>query len=198
MPPLASKSSIDPAGPGDLGGPGNAGLPPDWEPLGTVLRPHGTRGGLRFRLASPLSEWAAWPTRVAFLAARGRPRPFQLTRWRALPAGEALAEVVVPIAREDLLAYRGAALWCSKSVLPPPGDQQVYLFELLRRPAIDQAGNPLGVIVHAYDHGAGAVLSVLADDGQERLLPMAIVTVLTSAEGGPVRLHLPEALTSQW
>lgn len=134
--------------------------------LGVVGRPHGVRGLLH------VHSYTADPRDLAgygpLLDEQGR--TWSLT-WR----GDAVAELRdaagqgVPdrTAAEKLTNTR---LYVERDRLPPAGDEEFYLSDLVGLQAVGPAGETLGEIAVVHDYGAGTSLEITRA-GQPLLVP---------------------------
>ena len=127
--------------------------------MGVVGRPHGVRGLVR--LHSYTADPAALPGYGPFDDGQGR--RFAV-RWR----GEGIAEIAelvdggtLPVtdrtAAEKLVNLR---LYADRERLPPPGEDEYYLADLVGLQAVGADGGALGRVAAVHDHGAGAFLEI--------------------------------------
>jgi 16S rRNA processing protein RimM len=86
--------------------------------------------------------------------------------------------------RDAAARLTGTRLFVERDRLPPPGEEEFYLSDLIGLPAVTEAGGSLGRVRAVEDHGAGAFL-LLEDGAEERLLPFtrAVVPVVDLAAG---------------
>ena len=126
--------------------------------MGVVGRPHGVRGLVHVTsfTAEP-ADLAAFPLQDE----RGRRLALQ---WR----GEAIAAIGEVVGGETRwVRDRDAAarltnlrLYVPRAVLPPAGEDEFYLADLIGMAAHDAAGRPLGSVSAVHDYGAGASLEI--------------------------------------
>jgi 16S rRNA processing protein RimM len=127
--------------------------------LGVIGRPHGVRGLLRVHAhtAEPDGLFAYGP----LCDAAGR--------WFSLrPRGEGVCEVAEIVAGKRVpVTDRATAerlvnlrLYLPRERLPPPGEDEFYLADLVGLEAVDPAGRVLGPVAAVHDYGAGASLEI--------------------------------------
>jgi 16S rRNA processing protein RimM len=68
-------------------------------------------------------------------------------------------------------ALRGGLVEIDRSSLPPLGEGEYYLADLIGLPAVDRAGQPVGTIVSVENYGAGDLLEVELAGGKRSLIP---------------------------
>jgi 16S rRNA processing protein RimM len=102
--------------------------------IGRVGRPHGLDGSFVVEDASEDERWFAVGARVL------------------IAGGE--AEVVAskraggrPVLKLDQAAPRGAALEVERALLPEPGEDEYYVFQLVGLDVLEEDGRPLGKVM---------------------------------------------------
>jgi 16S rRNA processing protein RimM len=141
-----------------------------------IGRPHGVRGLVRLRA---FTEDPAAIARYSPLTDETGTRRFAITlKGGNLAAIEGVAD------RDAAQRLTGTRLYVERDRLPPPGEEEYYLADLIGLAAVTEAGESLGTIRAVEDHGAGAFL-VVAGAGREHLLPFtrAVVPVVDIAGG---------------
>ncbi len=128
--------------------------------LGEIGRPHGVRGLVRVRsfAAAPGGLTAYGP----LFDARGR-------RFALTLLAEGLARIEGVADRDAAAALTGTKLYVPRSALPPPGEEEFYLADLVGLAAVTAQGESLGAVRAVEDHGAGAFL--VLSGPPERLIP---------------------------
>jgi 16S rRNA processing protein RimM len=127
--------------------------------VGKVGRPHGLDGAFFVEDGSDDSRWFAVGARLF--------------------AGGAVAEVVAArrgaggrrVIRLDRAVERGTALEVERAALPPTGDDEFYVFELVGLEVVEEGGRPLGRVVgvepgvanDAIELEGGALLPLVGD-----------------------------------
>lgn len=137
--------------------------------IGLVGRPHGLRGevGVDFWADSPdLLRGTLW-----LRPGRGAPRPHTVAavrrhQGRPLVLFEGIAD------RSAAETLRGMHVLVPKDRLPEPGEDEVYLHELLGlRVLLNDTGTVLGTLDDVQMPGGQEVWSIRTADGKEVLLP---------------------------
>ncbi|WP_035068556.1 ribosome maturation factor RimM [Nitratidesulfovibrio termitidis] len=137
--------------------------------IGLVGRPHGLRGevGVDFWAESPeLLRGTLW-----LRPGRGAPRPHTVAavrrhQGRPLVLFEGIAD------RSAAETLRGMHVLVPKDRLPEPGEDEVYLHELLGlRVLLHDTGTALGTLDDVQMPGGQEVWSIRTADGKEVLLP---------------------------
>ena len=157
--------------------------------MGVVGRPHGVRGLVH------LHSYAAEPERLADYPAlrddRGR-------AWTVVWRGAGIAELrdehgQALAGREAAAAMTNRRLYVPRDVLPPAGDDEFYLADLVGLSVRDASDAPVGRIAEVHDYGAGPSLEIARDAAPPLLVPFtrACVPVVDIAAGF-VRIELPD------
>ncbi len=162
--------------------------------LGVIGKPHGVRG---------LVHVVSYTARPADLVAYGplsdeRGRRFTL-RWR----GEGLAEVTEIVGeRRVAVADRTGAekltntrLYIERDRLPPAGEDEFYLADLVGITALDEAGVKLGRVEAVHDYGGGASLEIMREGAPPLLLPFTRACVPLVDIAGDRLVVVPPAET---
>jgi 16S rRNA processing protein RimM len=79
--------------------------------------------------------------------------------------------------REAAARLTGTRLYADRAVLPPPGEDEYYLADLVGLAAEDAAGAPLGTVAAVHDHGAGTFLEIARGTGPALLVPFTRAAV---------------------
>ena len=141
--------------------------------MGVVGRPHGVRGLVHVQ--SFTAEPAALAEYAPLHDDAGR-------RWSLGWRGDGIAELrdeqghAVPdrTAAERLTNIR---LYVDRSQLPPPGDDEFYLADLVGLEARDAEGQFLGRVVQVHDYGAGTSLELARDGAPALIVPFTRTAV---------------------
>jgi 16S rRNA processing protein RimM len=141
--------------------------------LGVVGRAHGVRGLVR--ITSHTAEPADLTAYGPLSDAEGR---IYALRWKAEGVAE-IARIVDGVAmkvtdRAQAEKLTNTRLYVDRSVLPPAGDDEYYLTDLIGLAVVDPAGNRVGTVSVVHDYGAGASLEIAGSDG-------ALIIPFTSA-----------------
>lgn len=117
--------------------------------IGRVGKPHGLDGSF---VVEQASEDGRWFEPGAKLIVGGEPAEVVASK---TAAGR-------PVIRLDRKAERGAPLEVARASLPPTGDDEFYVFELIGLDVVEETGRPLGKVV---DVAAGVANDALELDG---------------------------------
>jgi 16S rRNA processing protein RimM len=132
--------------------------------IGVLARAHGVRGQLRVRLYDAGSTALEHVERVLV---DGEERRVERA---ARERDGYLLKLAGVDDRDAAEALRGRALAVFRDDVPPPGDDELYLADLVGCEVVDAAGEPLGTVAEVRP-GGGQDLLVLARDGLEVLVP---------------------------
>jgi 16S rRNA processing protein RimM len=79
--------------------------------------------------------------------------------------------------RDQASELAGASLEVEAGVLPPPGDDEMYVYELEGASVCDEQGVHLGTVRRLLDNGGQDLLDIESAEG-ERLLPLVDETLV--------------------
>jgi 16S rRNA processing protein RimM len=162
--------------------------------LGVIGRAHGVRGLVKVtsHTADPADLTAYGPLSDA----DGR----MLTlRWKA----EGVAEITRHINgaaikvtdRAEAEKLTNTRLFIDRSALPPPGENEFYLADLVGLAVVDAIGGMLGSVAAVHDYGAGASLEIMPLAGAPIIVPFTAACVPNvDIEGGQLTVRLPEEI----
>ncbi len=124
--------------------------------MGVVGRPHGVRGLVRVH---------AHAEDPASLSAYGPLIDEQGRRWTLTWRGAGVAALTGadgrPVAdRTAAQALTNLRLYIERDRLPPPGEEEFYLSDLVGLRAVTPDGSELGAVSVVHDYGAGASLEI--------------------------------------
>jgi 16S rRNA processing protein RimM len=135
--------------------------------MGVIGRPHGVRGLVH------VQSYTAEPQALAGYAPL---HDDQGRRWSLAWRGEGVAELRDEADRP--LPDRTAAealtnrrLYVDRTQLPPAGEDEFYLADLVGMEARDADGTPLGRVAEVHDYGAGASLELVRDGAPPLIVP---------------------------
>jgi 16S rRNA processing protein RimM len=145
--------------------------------VGEIGRPHGVRGLVKLR------SFTADPDAIAAygpLTDESGARRYALTL-----LGGGLARVQGVEDRDAAARLTGTRLYVERDRLPPPGEEEFYLADLIGLAAETEGGEGLGRVRAVEDHGAGTFRVLEGAVGGERLVPFtrAAVPVVDVAGG---------------
>lgn len=134
--------------------------------LAVVLGAHGLKGEVRVKAftAEPEKLGAYGPLH----AKDGR--LFTVEALRPGKTGEAVAALAEVRDREAAEALKGTELFVKRAALPDTESGEFYHADLVGLDAEDSDGRRIGKVLSVQNYGAGDVLVILADTGDEILL----------------------------
>jgi 16S rRNA processing protein RimM len=134
--------------------------------LGVITGAHGVRGEVR------LKSFTSSPEAIA--------------SYGAVALGDSGREVVIRVlkpAREEFIAQlegvgdrtaaeglKGSLLHIARDRLPPPGEDEVYVSDVIGLPVYRKDGSLLGEVAAIADYGAGDLLEIRSDDRRGTIL----------------------------
>lgn len=129
--------------------------------LAVVTGAHGVAGEVRLKVyADDLSAFANFNDGA-----------LTLRSLRPTPQG-AIARFAEVSDRNAAEALRGTALTVPRAALPPLGEGEYYHADLIGLAAVNDAGEPLGVVVAVENFGAGDVVEIERPSGKRFMAPM--------------------------
>lgn len=133
--------------------------------LAAVAGAHGVKGEVRLKLFSDSIDSLA-AHELLFVGGAER-------RLLSIRAGGAMA-----VARFEGIADRSAAealrsslIEIERATLPPLGEGEYYLSDLIGLVAVDGAGTEIGTVVAVENYGAGELLDIECAGGKRSLIP---------------------------
>lgn len=146
-------------------------MPGDRIRIGTVIKPHGIKGGLRVRASSD--------------ALLGLERVFVADReHKVARASRAGADVLLELEglgdRDAAAALRGAPLFADRAALPALGESELYVADLVGCQVFNASGARLGEVSATFHSGAHEVL-VVRGAGGELMLPF-VESIITGVD----------------
>jgi 16S rRNA processing protein RimM len=159
-------------------------------PMGTIGRPHGISGELIFRpyhpggfgignLPLPLTVTLGSPGEAMSLTIRSA-RKF---------ADGFLVSFEGVASREDAARLTGRDLLIPRTALPPLGDAEFYVEDLVGCVVQDMQGNLIGIVTGIYWNGAHDVMSLDRDERMIPVVPEFLIAVDPSKRIATVNLH---------
>lgn len=157
--------------------------------LGAIIGAHGLKGEVKVK------TFTEAPERL------GTYGPLYLKDGRALTvisvfgvkAGQAVLRLAEVTTREGAEALKGAELFVPRAALPATDAGEFYHADLLGLRAEDVEGRVLGAVHAVHNYGAGDVIEIQRDDGDNVLLPFTEVFVpIVDVAGGRIVVAPPE------
>ncbi len=137
--------------------------------MGVIGRPHGVRGLVR------VASFTADPADLATYPLQDeRGRRFVL-EWRGdgiAAMGEMVGGETRWVRDRDAAArLTNLRLYAPRETLPPAGEDEFYLADLVGMAAFDARGKKLGTVEAVHDYGAGASLEITGSHAGALLVP---------------------------
>lgn len=157
--------------------------------LGAVMGAHGLKGEVKVK------TFTEAPERLGMYG------PLHLKDGRSLhvaavfgvKAGQAVLRLNEVTTREGAEALKGAELFVPRSALPDTDAEEFYHADLLGLRAEDSEGRVLGTVHAMHNYGAGDVIEIQRDDGDNVLLPFTATFVpIVDMAGGRIVIALSE------
>lgn len=92
--------------------------------------------------------------------------------------------------KEDADALKATKLYCDRSAMPAPQDDEVYLSDLIGMECIDENDQLVGIVTAVENFGAGDLLDIKPPSGQNFFLSYDDHTVLNIAD--KITVSIPE------
>ena len=148
---------------------------------GTILvgrfgAPHGVRGEVR------LQSFTADPRAIAgYGSLRDKTgRRFTLAAVRLVRDNMLVARVAGIADRDGAAALTNLELYVERAALPPPGEDEFYVADLVGMAVADDQGRALGTVIGVPNYGGGDLLELRpASGGETLLLPFTRAVVPT-------------------
>ena len=102
---------------------------------------------------------------------------FTVASLRAVKDGEAVVSLREIADRNAAEALKGTELFVARGALPAAGAQEFYHADLVGLEAWDEDGHRLGKVSRVHNFGAGDILEIARDDGDELLIAFTRETV---------------------
>lgn len=141
--------------------------------MGVIGRPHGVRGLVH------VQSYTAEPQALAGYAPLhdDQGRRWSLA-WRGVGVAELRDEAARPLPdRTAAASLTNLRLYVDRTQLPPAGDDEFYLADLVGMEARDAAGAPLGRVAQVHDYGAGTSLELVRDGAPPLIVPFTRAAV---------------------
>jgi 16S rRNA processing protein RimM len=134
--------------------------------LGVITGAYGVRGAVRLKSFTGKPEAIASYGAVT-LGDSGREMTIRVLK----PAREELIAALDGIGdRSAAEALKGCTLHVARDRLPPPGDGEVYVSDMIGLPVYRKDGSLLGAVAAVADYGAGDLLEITSSDRRGSIL----------------------------
>ena len=144
---------------------------PDTSPrilVGRFGAAHGVRGEVRIKsfTADPMALAS-----YAGLTDRTGQRSFRIESARPVKDDLIVARVAGLKDRNGAEALTNTEIYIAREALPPPGEEEFYIADLIGMRAELADGAPFGAITNVLNFGAGDILDIALEGGGTRLVP---------------------------
>lgn len=103
--------------------------------------------------------------------------------------------------REEWEALKGTLLHVPRAAMPPPGDDEFYIADLIGMEVVHADGRLLGKVAAVHNFGAGDLVEIAPSSGASFMLPfdeaMAVDVAARRLTASPDEELLPEPLQRQ-
>ena len=169
--------------------------PEDLVLVGVIGAPRGVKGEVRVKsyTSDPKAIGALGP-----LTDAGKRRLFAIDRVSALKEPLLAVKLKGVETREAAAALKGVELFARRAQLPPPGEEEYYLADLVGLEAVTSEGTSLGRVKGVMNYGAGDILEIAPEpSGETVLLPFTkAVAPVVDVEGGRIVIEPPAMIES--
>ena len=158
----------------------------EWLPFGFLGRPHGVKGEIAF---APFNraERRVLPTPLDVRLIRGDSvRDASVVGCRPVHAGLLLRFAGIDT-RDAVAALGGHALSVPRKILSPLASGEFFIEDVVGCDAVKADGTLVGRVTGTFWNGAQDVLTIVGDDGAERLVP-AVASCIHSFDAHARRL----------
>ncbi|MBV9288974.1 MAG: 16S rRNA processing protein RimM [Hyphomicrobiales bacterium] len=164
--------------------------PDDLVLVGIIGAPRGVKGEVRVKsyTSDPKAIGGLGP-----LTDEGERRLFAIERLNVLKEDLLAVKLKGVETREAALALNGTELFARRDRLPPPGEEEYYLADLVGLEAVTREGASLGRVKAVVNYGAGDILEIApATSGETVLLPFTkAVAPVVDVEAGRIVVAPP-------
>jgi 16S rRNA processing protein RimM len=161
--------------------------------VGVLGAPQGVKGEIRVKsyTSDPRAICAYGP-----LCDAAERRRFEIARLRSLKNDLLIAKLEGVETRNAAAALTGVELFARRARLPPPGEGEYYLADLVGLEAYSREGDRLGRVERVCNYGAGDILEIAPRDGGETLLlPFTkAVAPIVDVQGGRIVIEPPAVI----
>ena len=142
----------------------------------------GVRGEIRLKsyTADPLAIGGYGP-----LSDESGAKTFEIERLRPIKDDMLVAKVKGLSDRDGAQALTGLSLYVAREKLPPPGEDEFYIADLIGLIAVTPEGETIGTVKNVANYGAGDILEIAPPAGESFFAPFtkAVAPTLDFAGG---------------
>jgi 16S rRNA processing protein RimM len=149
------------------------GMVSEWLPFGVLRRPHGTSGEILLHLFNSIGAQKAGlvpPARVRLTQSQGF-QEVDIVACRPMQEGF-LVRIDGFASREAAATLVGQEIHLPRTALGPVGEAEFYVEDIVGCEVFQSDGKLLGRVRGTFWNGAQDVMTIVDDDGGERLLPV--------------------------
>ncbi len=166
--------------------------------VGTCGRPHGVLGEVKVipETDDPERLAALEHVFVGTTAETARPRTIQALRFQTVKYGLTALVCFEGVSGRDAAdALRGLGVWASASDLPPLGEGEVFVHDLLGLAVVTEEGEPVGTVGDVLEGGAQRLLVVRREGHPDALVPdVAEIVTDVDLDAGQITIDPPDGL----
>jgi len=150
----------------------------DWLPFGILRRPHGTKGEIfLYPYGGVQAKEPASPDRVR-LTGGGQTREIRLASCRIVREGYLVRFDGIED-RDEIGALTGLEVWLPRRSFAALASAEFYVEDIVGCDAFGLDGKRIGRVTATFWNGAQDVMTVVGEDGGERLFPVVAEYVLS-------------------
>jgi 16S rRNA processing protein RimM len=157
--------------------------------LAAVIGAQGLTGAVKAKIFTAMPDAL---TRYGALH-DGNGKLFEITAFRPGKPGEAVMSFQGVTSRTAAEGLKGTQLFIARDALPPAKEEEFYHADLIGLEARDSEGRVLGKVTAIHNFGAGDVIDITRDDGDNVLLAFTRETVpVIAIKEGHIIVAVPE------
>ncbi len=158
--------------------------------MGVITGAHGVRGDVTVKSFAEVAE-----DLTAYGPLSDRSGCTYRLRLKGCTRGLLVAALAGVCDRDAAQALKGTTLFLPRSALPEPEEEDYYYADLIGLRVEDPAGQSLGRVKAVDNHGAGDLLTIALDAGEDLLLPFTCQAVLqVDLSGGRLLVDPPHEI----
>ena len=155
--------------------------------VGAITGAHGIRGEVK------LKSFTEDPSAIASYSPLETAKGAKIEVVKVRPQKEGLLAILKGVTdRSAAEALRGTELFVPRERLPEPGEDEVYVHDLIGLPVHLADGSRLGEIVGVADYGAGDLIDVKVEGRKDTVLIPFADQYVREADGEKIVVELPE------
>jgi len=146
-------------------------------PVGTLGKPHGVRGEVKFSLSLPDPEdWT--PYRKAFFQGNREKELIPISITGGRPGGKTwIVTVDGWTSPEQISGFVPGTVYVERDSLPDLPEGSFYWFDLEGMEVVTESNEPVGLVEEIIPTGSNDVCLIRSQTGEERLIPVLRETI---------------------